>query len=247
MTANVLRILGMMATPVSHRIGVAALRISIAIVFLWIGALKFVPYEADSITPFVANSPVMSFFYKHPTDYKAHLTREGELDPADRAWQTANDSYAFSHGLGTVEVAIGLLTLVGLVSRPWGLLGATLAFLTPFVTLSFLVTTPEAWVPALGDAQHGFPYLSGAGRLVLKDVLLLAGAWLVMADSARALLATWVSAAPSPGRTESRLQGAALPIDRVATRLLLRTSYSCEETSMAQREHNIRQSNRREL
>jgi len=57
--------------------------------------------------------------------------------------------------------------------------------------LSFLVTTPEAWVPALGDAQHGFPYLSSAGRLVLKDVLLLAGAWLVMADSARALLATW--------------------------------------------------------
>ena len=197
----------------SDRVGITAMRIAIAIVFLWIGALKFVPYEADSITPFVANSPVMSFFYKHPTDYKAYLTREGELNPADRAWQTANDTYAFSHGLGTVEVAIGLLTLVGLVSRPWGLLGATLAFLTPFVTLSFLVTTPEAWVPALGDAQHGFPYLSGAGRLVLKDVLLLAGAWLVMADSARALLATWVSAAPSRGRTESRLQGAALPIN----------------------------------
>ncbi len=66
MTANVLRILDMIANPVSQRIGVAALRISIAIVFLWIGALKFVPYEADSITPFVANSPVMSFFYKHP-------------------------------------------------------------------------------------------------------------------------------------------------------------------------------------
>jgi uncharacterized membrane protein YkgB len=197
----------------SDRVGITAMRIAIAIVFLWIGALKFAPYEADSITPFVANSPVMSFFYKHPTDYKAHLTREGELNPADRAWQTANDTYAFSHGLGTVEVAIGLLTLVGLVSRPWGLLGATLAFLTPFVTLSFLVTTPEAWVPALGDAQHGFPYLSGAGRLVLKDVLLLAGAWLVMADSARALLATWVSAAPSRGRTESRLQGAVLPIN----------------------------------
>src|SRR5258708_946029 len=187
MTANVLRILGMIATPVSQRIGVAALRISIAIVFLWIGALKFVPYEADSITPFVANSPVMSFFYKHPTDYKAHLTREGELNPADRAWQTAND--AFSHGLGTVEVAIGLLTLVGLVSRPWGLLGATLAFLTPFVTLSFLVTTPEAWVPALGDAQHGFPYLSGAGRLVLKDTMMLAGGWLLVVDGARAILA----------------------------------------------------------
>ena len=87
MTANVLRILGMIAAPVSQQIGVAAVRISIAIVFLWIGALKFVPYEADSITPFVANSPVMSFFYKHPEDYKAHLTREGELKPAARAWR----------------------------------------------------------------------------------------------------------------------------------------------------------------
>ena len=96
MTATVLRILGMIATPVSRRIGVAALRISIAIVFLWIGALKFVPYEADSITPFVANSPAMYFFYKHPEDYNAHLTREGELKPADRAWETANNTYAFS-------------------------------------------------------------------------------------------------------------------------------------------------------
>ena len=197
----------------SDRVGITAMRIAIAVVFLWIGALKFAPYEADSITPFVANSPVMSFFYKHPTDYKAHLTREGELRPADRAWQTVNDTYAFSNGLGTVEVVIGLLTLVGLVSRRWGLLGATLAFLTPFVTLSFLVTTPDAWVPALGDAQHDFPYLSGAGRLVLKDVLLMAGAWLVMADSARALLATRVSSVPSRGRTDWSLQVAATPIN----------------------------------
>jgi uncharacterized membrane protein YkgB len=37
------------------------------------------------------------------------------------------------------------------------IVGATLSFLTPFVTLSFLITTPDAWVSALGDAQHGFP------------------------------------------------------------------------------------------
>src|SRR6201990_3191697 len=172
----------------SDRVGITAMRIAIAIVFLWIGALKFVPYEADSITPFVANSPVMSFFYAHPEDYKAHLTHEGELKPADRAWQTANNTYAFSYGLGTVELVIGFLVLAGLVSVRLGFAGAVLAFLTPFVTLSFLVTTPEAWVPALGDAQHGFPYLSGGGRLVMKDVALMAGAWLVLADSARAVL-----------------------------------------------------------
>ena len=172
----------------SDRFGAHLLRIAIAIVFLWIGALKFAPYEADSITPFVANSPLMSFFYERPGEYKAHLTHEGELKPAERAWQTANNTYGFSRGLGTVELIIGLLTLAGLVSPRIGFAGAVLSFLTPFVTLSFLFTTPEAWVPALGDAHHGFPYLSGGGRLVLKDVMMLAGALLVMADSARAML-----------------------------------------------------------
>src|SRR3981189_3182818 len=172
----------------SDRFGAHLMRIAIAIVFLWIGALKFAPYEADSITPFVANSPIMSFFYERPDEYKAHLTREGELKPAERTWQTANNTYGFSDGLGTLEVTIGLLTLLGVFSRRWGIVGATLSFLTPFVTLSFLIRTPDAWVPAIGDGQHGFPYLSGGGRLVLKDVMLLAGGLLIMADSARAFL-----------------------------------------------------------
>ncbi|WP_406229148.1 reactive chlorine resistance membrane protein RclC [Pseudomonas siliginis] len=170
------------------RLGIPLMRVAIAIVFLWIGALKFVPYEADSITPFVANSPVMSFFYEHPQEYKAHLTHEGELNADKRAWQTANNTYGFSTGLGVVEIVIGLLVLSNPLSRRTGLLGGALAFATPLVTLSFLVTTPEAWVAALGDGQHGFPYLSGAGRLVLKDVLMLAGALPVVADSARQLL-----------------------------------------------------------
>ncbi|WP_272905837.1 reactive chlorine resistance membrane protein RclC [Pseudomonas petrae] len=178
-----LRIIGKLDTLGTH-----LMRIAIAIIFLWIGALKFVPYEADSITPFVANSPFMSFFYAHPEDYKAHLTHEGELNLEKRVWQTSNNTYTFSHGLGTVEILIGLLVLSNPISRKTGLLGGALAFATPLVTLSFLITTPEAWVAAAGDAQHGFPYLSGGGRLVLKDVLMLAGALPVMADSARRLL-----------------------------------------------------------
>lgn len=169
-------------------LGASLMRLAIGVVFLWIGALKFVPYEADSITPFVANSPFMSFFYEHPQEYKAHLTHEGELNAEKRAWQTANNTYGFSTGLGIVELLIGLLVLSNPISRRTGLLGGALAFGTPLVTLSFLITTPEAWVGALGDAQHGFPYLSGGGRLVLKDVLMLAGSLPVMADSARQLL-----------------------------------------------------------
>lgn len=170
------------------KLGVSLIRLATAIVFIWIGALKFVPYEADSITPFVANSPVMSFFYSHPHEYKEHLTHEGELNPVKREWQTANNTYSFSKGLGTVELLIALLVLAHPLSRRVGMLGSIMTFLTPFVTLSFLFTTPEAWVGNGGDADFGFPYLSGGGRLVLKDTLMLAGGVIMMADSARLIL-----------------------------------------------------------
>ncbi len=173
----------------TERLGPNLMRIAIGLVFLWIGALKFVPYEADSITPLVAHNPVMSLFYDHPSDYKAHMTHEGELVPAQRAWQVANNTYGFSQGLGGVELLIGLLVLSYPLSRKLALAGAWLAFLTTLVTLSFLVTTPEAWVPALGDAEHGFPYLSGTGRLILKDTMMLAGAWIIGVDAAKRLLA----------------------------------------------------------
>ena len=195
MTNLVDRLLGALSS--SNRSGLVLMRVAIAVVFLWIGALKYVPYEADSITPFVANSPVMSFFYTHPHEYRPHLTKEGELNPAKRAWETQNNTYGFSRGLGTLEMLIGLLVLSGAVSDVLGLVGATLAFLTPFVTLSFLVTTPEAWVSALGDAQHGFPYLSGAGRLVLKDGTILAGGLLLMADGASTILRKRLRYAPA--------------------------------------------------
>ena len=184
------------------KIGLTLIRLSIAIVFMWIGLLKFVPYEADSITPFVANSPLMSFFYEHPEDYTQHLTHEGEYKPEARAWQTANNTYGFSNGLGVVEVIIALLVLANPVNRWLGLLGGLMAFTTPLVTLSFLITTPEAWVPALGDAHHGFPYLSGAGRLVLKDTLMLAGAVMIMADSARDILKQRSNESSSTLKTE---------------------------------------------
>ncbi len=183
------KVLSIIGSPVSQRAGIAAMKIAIAIIFLWIGALKFVPYEAESITPFVANSPLMSFFYEHPDDYRPHLIPEGEINPEKHTWQMENHTYRFARGLGTVELTIGFLVVAGLWSRRVALVGVALAFATPFVTLSFLITTPEAWVPAHGAAQHGFPYLSGAGRLVVKDVALLAGAWLVLVSTAGGLMA----------------------------------------------------------
>src|SRR5262245_5188136 len=66
--------------------------------------------------------------------------------------------------------------------------GSFLVFVMSFVTLTFLITTPECWVPSLGSPEHGFPLLSGAGRLVVKDAIMMGAAIVTMADSAKAFL-----------------------------------------------------------
>lgn len=50
------------------------------------------------------------------------------------------------------------------------------------------ITTPECWVRPLGSPEHGFPLLSGAGRLVVKDAIMMGAALVTMSDSAKARL-----------------------------------------------------------
>ena len=165
------------------------MRISIFIVMAWIGGLKAFQYEADGIVPFVANSPVMSFFYtKDAPEYKNYKNKEGELVPANIRWHEQNGTYIFSYALGSAIIVIGLLTLSGIYNNKLGLAGGLLTFGMSLVTLSFLITTPETWVPALGGPDHGFPYLSGAGRLVIKDVIMMAGGLICASDSAARIL-----------------------------------------------------------
>lgn len=166
------------------------IRISIFIVMAWIGGLKAFQYEADGIVPFVANSPFMSFFYsKEAPEYAKYKNREGEVVPENIAWHQENNTYAFSYALGAVIIAIGTVTLLGIFNAKLGLVGGLLTFGMSIVTLSFLITTPEVYVPDLGGPDHGFPYLSGAGRLVLKDVIMMAGGLVVASDAAKRLLA----------------------------------------------------------
>jgi len=167
------------------RIGMGLLRLGLVIVLLWIGGLKFAKYEADGIVPLVSQSPLMSFFYHHPApEYRQYMNKEGDLNAAHRAWHESNGTYAFSYGLGTVIILIGLLIALHPVLPQLATVGSLLLICMACTTLSFLVTTPEAWVPALGDTTHGFPYLSGAGRLIVKDCIMLGAAVTTMADSA---------------------------------------------------------------
>ena len=169
--------------------GVHLIRVAIFIIFIWIGGLKFWNYEAEGIVPFVANSPFMSFFYeKEAPEYKDYKLKEGEFDKVKHEWHQENNTYGFSHGLGLLIMSFGILTLLGIWFPKIGFVGTGLVILMTFGTLSFLVTTPECWVLDLGSGEHGFPLLSGAGRLVIKDTAILAGAVVVLADCAQRIL-----------------------------------------------------------
>ncbi|ATP56553.1 hypothetical protein CPT03_08740 [Pedobacter ginsengisoli] len=170
------------------QLGKNAIRFGIVVVFLWIGGLKFFTYEADGVVPFVANSPFMSFFYNHPDEYKDHMNKEGDLIPANHQWHIANNTYGFSAGLGVFLITLGLLVALHKVAPLASMIGSGFIFLMSLGTLSFLITTPESWVPHLTDEQWGFPYLSGRGRLVIKDIVILGGAIITMSESAKLYL-----------------------------------------------------------
>lgn len=179
------------------------MRVAIFIVMAWIGGLKAYQYEADGIVPFVINSPLMSFFYnkadgvaindegQQVAEYTLYKNPEGKVVEKNIRWHHENGTYIFSYGLGAVILCIGILVLLGIWFPKVGFWGGMLTFGMSIVTLSFLITTPEVYVPNLGGdfptPAYGFPYLSGAGRLVLKDIIMMAGGLIVASDCAKAL------------------------------------------------------------
>lgn len=187
-----------------QRIFINFVRIAICIVMLWIGGLKAFQYEADGIVHFVANSPFMSFFYKDSQkmvendkgvlvkEYTLYKNPEGKMVQKNIDWHKQNGTYPFSYGLGAVIVTIGLLTLSGIWNPTTGMAGGLLTFGMSIVTLSFLITTPETYVPNLGGdlptPNYGFPYLSGAGRLILKDIIMMAGGLIAASECAQRFL-----------------------------------------------------------
>ena len=188
----------------SQRYFVNFIRVAIFVVMVWIGGLKAFQYEADGIVPFIINSPFMSFFYNNTgktavndkgetvAEYTLHKNPEGKMVSKNIEWHKQNGTYIFSYGLGLVICLIGLLTLLGIWSAKIGLYGGLLTFGMSIVTLSFLITTPEVYVPNLGGdmptPNFGFPYLSGTGRLVLKDIIMSAGGLIAASDAAQRLL-----------------------------------------------------------
>ena len=85
-------------------------------------------------------------------------------------------------------VGLGLLIALHPLRPQVAAVGSFLVVLMALTTLSFLVTTPEAWVSGPGNTVHGFPFLARPGLLVVKDCIMLGAAILTMADSAKVYL-----------------------------------------------------------
>ena len=121
-------------------------RYGLVVIVAWIGLMKFTVYEAEGISGFVANSPLMSWVY-------GFMSHRG-----------------FSAVLGVVELTIAILIAVRPFMPRASVLGSAMAVGMFLTTLSFLVTTPGVWAADAG----GFPALSGApGQFLLKDLALL--------------------------------------------------------------------------
>lgn len=157
------------------RFGFVMLRLGLVVVLWWIGGLKAANYEAEGIVPFVANSPLMSFFYHYSAPEYREPNRAGKLNIDHHEWNETNGTYAFSYGLGCVIVGIGLLIALHPLFPQVAAVGSFLLILMSLTTLSFLVTTPEAWVSGSGGTAHGFPFLALPGLLVVKDSIMLGG------------------------------------------------------------------------
>src|SRR5262245_56170882 len=121
-------------------------RYGLVVVVGWIGFMKFTAYEAEGISKFVANSPLMSWVY-------GFMSHRG-----------------FSAVLGVVELTIAILIAVRPFLPRASVVGGVLAVGMFLTTLSFLFTTPAVWEPS----ARGFLALSGfPGQFLIKDLALL--------------------------------------------------------------------------
>ena len=152
--ATTMTIDGTAAERAADKAAVVA-RYGLVIVIAWFGAMKFTHYEADGISHWVANSPLMSWTYNIMS-----------ID-------------AFGRLNGTVElITAGLLAV-----KPWfpkaSVVGGAVASLFFVTTLSFMVTTPGTGEASAG----GFPVLSADGEFLMKDIALLGLALWLLADA----------------------------------------------------------------
>ena len=126
-------------------VGRHCVRHGLVLVLSWIGGMKFTAYEAEGISGFVTNSPLMSWVY------------------------SVFSIRGFSSLLGVTEIVIGLLIAARPLSVRAALVGSALAVVMFLTTLSFLLTTPGVWEASVGGFPDSSSSKSGLARRILVD------------------------------------------------------------------------------
>jgi reactive chlorine resistance protein C len=132
------------------------MRCGLATTFLWVGALKFKDYEVENAEPLVTASPLTSRLHE-----KLGAQKLARL-------------------IGVTQITLGSLIAAKRFAPQASAVGSFGAAGMMLGTLSFLVTTPEAW-----QEGKGMPQLSMLGEALLKDTVLLGASLLTAADSLR--------------------------------------------------------------
>lgn len=141
-------------------VGRHSTRYGLVLVLLWIGGMKFTSYEAEGISGFIVNSPLMSWAY------------------------SVFSVRVFSAVLGASEIVIALLIALRPLSARAALIGSASAVGMFMTTLSFLLTTPGVWEASAG----GFPALSVVpGQFLVKDFVLFGASLWLFGENWRAL------------------------------------------------------------
>jgi reactive chlorine resistance protein C len=138
-------------------VGLSVTRCGLATTLLWIGALKFKDYEVENAEVLVTASPLTSRL------------------------RTKLGARKLARLIGVTQITLGSLIAAKPLAPRASAVGSFGAAGMMLGTLSFLVTTPEAW-----QEGQGVPQLSMLGEALLKDTVLLGASLLTAADSLRA-------------------------------------------------------------
>lgn len=129
--------------------GIGVLRYGLVGILLFFGSFKFTAVEAQGIQPLVSNSPLMSWMY------------------------SILSVQAVSNVIGTTELIFAVLIATRAFNATLSAIGSIGAIGMLLTTLSFLVTTPGAWMSVPG---FPLPVTSDIGAFLIKDLFLLGGA-----------------------------------------------------------------------
>jgi uncharacterized membrane protein YkgB len=125
--------------------------IGMIIMLLWAGAFKMTYPGAETITPLVTHSPLMSWHFKV---FGAKLG---------------------SFLIGVVEVIAASLLIAGFFYPALGIFGSCIAVIMFFLTSTMLLSTPDITV-----SVKGISYLNNLGLFLFKDIIALGASFFLI-------------------------------------------------------------------